>query len=330
MNTAAKPDDYLNDQASAWLARLSAEDASESDWLDLETWLAADPAHLAAYARVEALWAELGDQAPGIAPHLAPDGDQTGVIDFTARRNRRPQPRWIAPAVGVAAVLAVVVFAGLPMYAGRTVTYQTAPGETRQIALADGTTIHMNGASKMSVKLTARQRTVRMAEGEASFEVAHNAARPFVVRVGEVRVRDIGTEFNIRRDSDSTTVSVRKGVVEVAPVAGGAPATRLTPGRQLVDPDGPAAADVHEIAPDQPFAWQVGQLIYTGQDLSSVAEDLSRRFTTPIHVDGAAASLPFSGVLVLDDEDSVIRRLESFLPVTDHRTTGAITLTDRR
>ena len=188
----------------------------------------------------------------------------------------------------------------------------------------------MNGASKLSVKLTARQRTVRMAEGEASFDVAHNAARPFVVRVGEVRVRDIGTEFNIRRDSDSTTVSVRKGVVEVAPVASGAPALRLTPGRQLVDPDGPTAADIREVPADQAFAWQSGQLIYRGQDLSSVAEDLSRRFATPIRVEGAAASLPFSGVLVLDDEDAVIRRLESFLPVTDHRTTGAITLTDRR
>lgn len=317
------------DQAAAWVARLHADNVGEADWLALETWLAADPAHVVAYEEAEGLWAALGAHREAIRAGLdAQDTDrQDGAIALSRRRPARGSwTRWSLAAAPIAAALVAGVLLIGPMIEGRAVTYVTAPGQTREITLKDGTKIAMNGGSRLTVRLTGQSRTVEMGEAEAAFDVTHDPSRPFLVTVGESRVRVLGTAFNIRRDATSTRVSVSRGVVQVSDLQDAARAVRLTVGETVSRDDATDRAEVSRGDAQEPQAWRAGHLIYNDRPLSEVATDLSRAFSMPVTVAEDAAAIRFTGVLELGDEDRVITRLEGFLPVRAYRAAGGYEL----
>jgi transmembrane sensor len=76
-------------------------------------------------------------------------------------------------------------------------------------------------------------------------------------------------------------------------------------------------------------SWLQGRRAYADRPLAEVAADLSRAYKHPVTVAPDAADLRFSGVLVLDDEDAVMERLTSFLPVRAAREDGGIRLERR-
>lgn len=321
------------DQAAAWVARLHADDVGEADWLALEAWLAADPANGAAYEEVEGLWAALGTHREAIAAGLGTKETDSldGPVDLGRRRQARGAwTRWSLAAAPIAAALVAGVLLIGPMIEGGAVTYVTAPGQTRDVTLKDGTTIAMNGGSRLTVRLTSKARTVEMGQSEAAFDVTHDPSRPFLITVGESQVRVIGTAFNIRRDASSTRVSVSRGIVQVADIQDPAHAVRLTVGESVSRDDATDRAVVSRVDDDDAQAWRTGRLIYNDRPLSEVAADLSRAFATPVTVSADTGSLRFTGVLELGDEDRVISRLEGFLPVRAYRASGRVELRRRQ
>jgi transmembrane sensor len=210
----------------------------------------------------------------------------------------------------------------------RPTVYETAKGVTRDLTLTDGTRIALNSGSKISVRFDGSARHVQMSEAEASFDVAHDAARPFLIAAGDQQIRVVGTEFNVLRHGDSVTLTVRRGVVEVRPKDGGE-AIRLTAGYQMTHHDGDVLSQVRRVSADDAFAWRSHQLICRDRTLGEIADDLNRSFATPIRVEGDARALTFSGVLVIDDEAAVVRRLVAFLPISARSVAGQVVLSAR-
>jgi transmembrane sensor len=301
----------IAEEAAAWFVRLQGETATGDDWLAFERWLASSPAHALAYERLEALSVELDEAAAPLIQAL------DAPTPITAAVRRRPPTRsWLWPALGapLAAGLAVVVWLGAQPRPQPPVIYQTAPGQVCQLALADGSKVRMNAASRLQVRLTRRDREVQMADGEAAIDVAHDTARPFLIQVGDRQVRVVGTEFDLRHRNGETRLTVRRGVVEVRPAdAPDATPARVTVGEQLVHRDGEAGSQLAAVVADDAFGWTTGQLVYRDRPLSEVAADLSRRFARPIRTaDAETGAIRFTGVLVTDNEAAVLRRLEAF------------------
>ena len=323
------PDEPMIEQAAAWVARLHADDVTESDWLRLEAWLAADDRHVLAYEEAEGLWAALGSQREAIRLRLDA-GPVDNLVELGARRTT---PRNWRPWALAAAPMAAAVAAGLlligPALDQRAVTYQTVPGETRDVVLKDGTRIAMNGGSRLTVQLTGDVRRVKMDQAQVAFDVAHDSDRPFLIDVGESQVRVIGTAFDIRRDETTTRVSVSRGLVQVSDLQTPSRAVRLTVGQSLARDDATDTAVVSSVDPATADGWRQGRLTYQDRPLPEVATDLGRAFGTPVVVSAGAADLRFTGVLELDDERRLFTRLEAFLPVTATRTNGQVRL-DRR
>jgi transmembrane sensor len=313
------------EEAAGWFARLQGEAATGDDWQAFERWLVASPANANAYERLEGLWVDLD---------YAPVTRELGGRPLLAAQRRLAQRRtsrrtWLGAGLAIAAGLVVAAGVGLwPSTGPSSQTYATAPGETRQITLADGSRIRLNAASKITVTLGRHVRQVRMADAEAAFNVAHDAARPFLIAVGDRQVRVVGTEFNLRHRADRVALTVRRGVVEVRPVDApqGEP-MRVTVGQQLTHIEGQVGSILRISDPEAAFAWTSGQLIYRDQPLSEVAADLGRRFAVPVRTaDADTAALRFSGVLVTDNEQDVLRRLQAYAPVRVERTSSAIVL----
>lgn len=91
--------------------------------------------------------------------------------------------------------------------------YETARGEQRDVRLADGSTLHLNGATRVDVRLEGDRRMARLDHGEAYFDVAHDADRPFAVRAGASEIRVLGTAFDVEMGRGEVKLAVYRGKV---------------------------------------------------------------------------------------------------------------------
>ncbi len=313
--------DPIQQAAVDWFVRLQGE-ASLEDWTAFQAWLEATPAHAAAYQIVETLWVELEDESLA-EPMAAATPDNVVALP---QRQQRPKGRWlwVSGAAAAAAAAAVVLALAPQLMAPSFTDYATQRGQTREIALADGSRLTLGSATALRVRLSPKQRDVTLVEGEASFDIAHEADRPFVIGVADRQVRVLGTEFNILSHANRLAVTVRRGVVAVS--GGSEPEVRLVKGQQLTHIQNTATSSVRRVDPDTAFAWKSGKLVYRDAPLTEVAADLNRYVATPIRVDPSAASVKVSGVLLIDKEAAMIRRLELFAPIVSQVSPDLIVL----
>jgi transmembrane sensor len=310
-------DEYRLDEAIAWYVRLNSGDADEAEWLAFAAWLEADDANRAAYDRVE----DLDVVIPAVV-----------MPDPVLLRFQPPAPArryvWIAAAALLAATLLLVI--GVTTRTGQpsATRYATETGETKAVALADGSTVTLNTRTAIDVAVTRDSRAVTIEDGEALFHVAKDSSHPFVVTAGDRSIRVVGTLFDVLRDSGTVTVVVAEGKVAVSQ-RGGSSEVDLTPGQRATGREGSALETVEPVNVARALAWREGYLIYDGVPLAGVVKDLNRYF--PVHIslaDSSVAGRRFSGVLKIDNESAVLSRIAQFLPVRAEQTKAGIVLRD--
>jgi len=293
--------------AADWLVRLAAPDLAEADLAAFDAWLA-DPANARAYDAALSVTLELQAAAPAVLDAISAS---------PARRDRRPARGWLVAGGLAAAATLAIALTPTRLFAPATQAYVTDKAQHRTLTLADGSTVDLNAGSRLEVSLAGHERRVVMGQGEAVFDVAHDPARPFVIAAGDRTVRVVGTRFDVRRRDGQLSVSVERGMVEVEP-ADGAPGRgfRLHPGQRLDHLEGASDVKLTAIDPLQVEAWKTGRLIFRDQPLAQVVADLNQQFARPIALEDAAlGQTRVSGVLVLDDEAAVIRRLALLAPI---------------
>jgi transmembrane sensor len=250
-------------QAARWVVRADRGDLSGQARDALEAWLAADPRRRGAFARAEAAWS-LMDRTPTSAVQPAASGAR-------ARLDRRGLLAGFGAAV--AACAAVVV--GPRLFSMR---YDTALGEIRRVPLSDGSMAAINTDTAIDVAMTPRLRQVKIDRGEAWFEVAKDAGRPFVVQSGAVRVRAVGTAFSVRRRDGGSEVLVTEGVVEVWSQDTEGPPRRVSAGERtfVSDQAGAAMPAPAALEINRHLAWRDGQIVLDGDAFGEAAAEFNR------------------------------------------------------
>ena len=329
MNAPEEDIERLRADAADWFVRVHADSASEEDWLALEGWLATSPARLRAYEDVELLWSEIDDHAPALRAQ-ASDPPFDAIVLPPARRPktsvRAGLPAWAA----IAAVLVVAV--GFWLWRGQAPSeriFTTGKGETRSVALADGSLVELNSDSRLVARVSRTSRNLELTGGEALFEVAKDRSHPFRVTAGDQRITVVGTQFDVLRYRGVVSVTVSRGVVEVADTHGGQKTVRLRAGDQLRHQEGSSGSFLAKAPVDEVLAWRNGYLIYRDQPLEAVTIDINRFVPIPIEADPSVANLRFSGALRVGDEEAMLRALQGFLPVEAVRSPGRIWLRSR-
>ena len=288
----AETGDALRGEAIGWHLRIA--DGSVEDWDAFTAWLGANPAHARAYDAIEMLDAEAGIAvAAALPPALVAANDDTPVASR----------RWWLGGSAVAAMVAVAVAFGSQLLPGRDLyEVSSAPGATRNIVLSSGDTIALNGGS--SVMLDRKDvRFASLERGEAAFGITHDPARPFMVEVGDERIQDVGTVFNVARGEDGVRVAVASGVVLYNP---GREAVRLGAGNALSDAGGSNPVVLAKVDPADVGAWRTGRLSYDDAPLSRVAADLARATGQRVRVASALAGRQFSGTIRLSADRTVL------------------------
>lgn len=276
-------DDSVFEEATAWAVRTG--DPAFEDWDGFTAWLEASPAHTQAYDAVS-MAAIAAAEALAAAPPAANDADYEEHP--APARNRR----WFGAAL--AACLAGLVAVGLwQMNDGQV--YETAPGETRTIALADGSTIVLAGGSRIELD-DDEPRFARLEAGQALFEVRHDDAHPFRLEAGEATLVDAGTTFDVQLEADDLTVAVSEGVVLFNPAAQN---VRLEPGDRLVSARGSAGYTLSEVPLAQIGEWRKGRLTFAQASLADVVDDLARASGVRYRVAAGSEASPVSGSVMV-------------------------------
>jgi transmembrane sensor len=204
--------DPVAQAAAEWVLRHDRGLAAvEQD--EFSQWLAADPHHSSAWAEHRWGWEEF-DRLAGLQTSMHAVSDPNLLV---SQRRVAPHARM---AVALAAV--VVVAVGALLYF-RPVLTEAPPEPTpvsslaliEQRELPDGSVAVLNRGAIVTEHYSVGTRRVRLERGEAHFKVAKDSARPFLVEIGGVTVRAVGTAFNVRLDPASVEVLVTEGKVDV-------------------------------------------------------------------------------------------------------------------
>ncbi len=128
-------------------------------------------------------------------------------------------------------------------------------------------------------------------EGEAYFEVANDRGHPFIVNTDGMRVRVLGTSFNLHtgsEDAEVIEVTLTEGSVALfTPNNDSDVADRvLSPNQQAIyDPES-HTLQVREVRPELYSSWMTGTFVFENNSLQDIAMSLERAFNTHIHIEG--------------------------------------------
>lgn len=328
-------------EAVRWLVLRRDTGMSAQDERAYRRWLERDPAHRAAADRVERYWKMLGV--------LGEDPEIMALTERRARQSNRPVRalRYAALAASIAAAVGLgwimrgndvpldpaapvrtlaqgdsaTVAQGDPAAAGRERTFRTGVGESRDITLADGSTVTLDTDSLMHAHQTPDERVVTLARGRAYFKVARDTARPFRVLANDKTVVATGTEFAVDIEPDNgVTVTLVEGSVRVEEERGffvfrRLETVELKPGWQL--------AAAKELRPEpvnleRAVSWTSGRLHFVNDSLGSAAEEMNRYSDKKIIIrDPQIRNQPIVGNFRTGDVDAFVRavRLHGFAKV---------------
>lgn len=303
--------------AEHWLARMGRPGVGARDQAAFLAWLEADADHLRQYEQAKA------DQA-------ALEGLRGAFAMELARLNRSERPaagRRLVLAGGFAATAAaaLIAFVLAPGAAPEGRLYESAPGRIVDVVLDDGSHLTLDADSAVRVAVADDVRRVTLERGGAYFDVAHDAAHPFQVAVGDRRVIVTGTRFVTTLTGDGAQVSLLQGRVAVSRRDAGekgalAHALFLSPGERAVfRPGRPeiarARADVEAVT-----AWRKRRLVFRDAPLSEVISAASRYSDAPLVLaDPGLSQVKVTAVLPLEGNGSLADRMAALLPIQVER-----------
>ena len=326
----------IAEQASEWFVENRGGALDREARSRFMAWLKTSPVHVSEYLAIAGLARDLDTAANTVEIPLEPllararaQTDPVVTLDPStlghAPATTRPR-RLRVGSLAAAAALAFLALAALWSIRdgerfGLPRTYSTAHGEQSERVLPDGSVLHLNTDSEVTVRYSRRERVVDLDRGEALVQVTHEGERGFRIAAGNAQILAVGTQFDVYRKSEAVLVTVVEGTVAVytgpprlTPIA-----LRLGAGYQ-VEVRGemglPRPMDARAAV-----AWLKRQIVFENQPLGEVADEFNRYGHIAIEIDDEAVrALPISGVFDAYDTDSFAAFLQTFNGVVVQKT----------
>jgi transmembrane sensor len=303
--------------AADWLARRDSGDWTDEARLRFEQWLNESTLHRVAFLRLETVWersARLQAFGAGRTPGKIPPVRAWGPASFVALPRHTG---WIPRSAGtkaLAAAATILMMLGVGFALWPQTSYRTAVGGLASVPMVDGSKITLNTDSQIRVEVDRRERRVDLERGEAFFEVARDATRPFVVRAGNKRIVAVGTQFSVRRDADELEVVVTEGKVRIE--SSGAPQA-VEAGTVARASDAGILLQKEDVAKaEESLSWRTGTLVFKDSTLSEAVAEFNRYNSRKIVIeDPAVGALEVAGRFRANNVEAFVRLLARGYPV---------------
>lgn len=324
-------------EAAAWIARLDRGRLSEEERAAVREWVGRSPEHYAIISRFADIWSDL-DGLAEILDEVQPD---TSIREV--RRGSQLTIWFTSERVVVFASIIIAVVIGVLFNDGgnfRAVTtpesawqasYLTTIGEQQTVTLRDGSRVQLNTDTVIDIDFDDRHRKVRLVKGEALFEIIHNQSRPFLVYAGTNVIRVVGTSFVVKLIGEEIEVTIKEGRVELKSLDDDTQnrlKTELTIASAVFDAGQTVKLNkeiqtLQEIVTeeiDRKLAWRDGLIIFSGEQLDQVVEEISRY--TPVKIvitDPELNMLRIGGRFKIGETDAMLEVLETGFGVNVNR-----------
>jgi transmembrane sensor len=303
------------------IVRVLSGTASPSEREAAELWRRRAPENEARFQATLKAWTAT---APPPNSREADTAFVQAILDEADRRTgafwRRPRAggrlrgvAWVLSprrALALAAVVAAVAFGVRAMLqsprAETVAVWEADSSQPRTIALGDGSVIRITPGGRLTRLKAGPERRFTLV-GKAFFAVAHDPEHPFVVEVGDVSVRDLGTRFEIDPDSGRVRTVVLEGQVSVSNTHGSV--TVDEGGVAVAPPDGPTTVEYRKDVEDL-LDWPGGVLIFQATPLNQVAHEVGLHFGRVVTVqDSSIASRRISAWFGSEGFDEVMEAI---------------------
>lgn len=288
-----------NDHIDTLIAREIEGEISAEEMAQLQSWLEADPANQAYYEALKDTWDLTADAYSGM-----PEPDVERNWQRFSENLAAPEPlrvvtrrnSWWRLAAAAVVILAAAGLAFTLLQRGKE-TVLTAEADKKTFTLPDGSLVYLNRHSQLSYNtgFGNNNRTVKL-EGEAFFDVAADAANPFIVAAGASQTKVLGTSFVIKAYNDKPVqLDVVTGKVAFSGKKGEKGALVLTAGNTaILQPD----KEPQQVQNGDPnfMAWKENRLYFNNMPLYKTLTAVENYFNVRFVVtDSSLLTLNYTG-----------------------------------
>ncbi|WP_445144801.1 FecR family protein [Dyella sp. Tek66A03] len=333
----------ITEQAATWYLE-QQDEPSERQRAAFLAWLRASPAHVAEYLAIAQMHGDL----------KAASSLQADTTDALVERARRENPvvlfpkvaadvacdravaptrarrfgRKLAGAIAAVALLLLALLGIARWNLARQVedqNYAAGADAVKAVKLSDGTLVQIGRNSSIDVHFDAHCRRIQVLRGHALFDVGKDPARPMLVSVGDHVLQDIGTVFDVNRDTGGDTLTVISGRVRilnawrpsmdkqdvrVADLATGQDALADLVSGQQVELSASGVGAIHSVQIAQATAWLPEDIRFHRETVGDVARRFNAYTTRPLVIeDERIASMRISGVFHANNPHAFIAYL---------------------
>lgn len=199
------------------------------------------------------------------------------------------------------------------------------PGSRTVVQLSDGTEVNLNYGSKIKYPqyFTGDTREITLS-GEAYFDVAHNAEKPFIVKTGKLNIKALGTEFNVNAypndDIIATTLVEGKVIIEkILPDKKIEQIGAMIPDQHLTYHSKTSKISSNQVNVENYIAWKEGKLVFDNTPILGVTEKLSRMFNVEFHVADDVKDLTYTVTFADDPLFLILDLMTETTPITYKR-----------
>jgi transmembrane sensor len=333
----------ITEQAAAWYLE-QQDNPSQRQQTAFLTWLRASPAHVAEYLAIAQMHGDMKAAAAIETMSMMELSEQvrreTSVVAFPRVTPPAPDTQQASGSRGhlirrLAAVAALVVLGLLGAWhpwssVGGAVQQSYAAGQEgiKEVNLPDGSLVHLAQNSMIDVRFDAHARRIEVVRGNALFDVGKDPKRPMFVSVGGHVLQDIGTVFDVQRETDGDTLTVISGRVRVwkasnawvgklkayvgAPQTSGDAEADLVAGQQ-VQLRASSAGAIHAAAIAKTTDWLPADIRFQHETVGEVARRFNAYTSTPLVIDDPQlAGVRISGVFHANNPAAFVAYLATF------------------
>lgn len=313
-------DTDIETQAITWVVRLTSGEISQHELSQFHAWRLADSRHESALNQARQLWVSLGTPLE----HTALSG---GPQDWSESEKRRHFLRW-QTMLPITALLLVMSGLGQTWLTHWRYDQSTGVGEQRELQLDDGNRMWLDTDSAADLWKHAGQQFIRLARGEAFFDVTRSPHNALVVETDNGEVKAHGATFAIQRTSDDMVVTVELGEAKI--LRKNLPSVIVQANQQAHIRNDSAIPEVITLNASQALAWRNGQLMFRNQRLSDILDVLKRYDKrVMLYRDSNLSQIRLNAIIDVSHLDDWYDGLEKVLPVNIKRVGPVIVLYHR-
>ncbi|XOV78667.1 MAG: FecR family protein [Aestuariibacter sp.] len=329
----------IQELACMWVSRID-RGLSESEKDELSDWVAASNQHKEQLFDMASLW-----------DNMSVMHELSGLFPLQSKPELQPrkQSAWHRHPIAIAAsfvffcTLAIAwLLPGQIQQMNEIAVHDsvqmesTGVGEQRTVSLADGSVLHLNTDTLLEVQYSDEKRAIKLRQGEAHFEVAHDATRPFVVSAGSNAVTAVGTAFNVEMYNESDIeLLVTEGKVMIqnaqlpSPVEGIVPqenpqALFMISGEKALlsnaEPLEKITLSLDQV--QRALSWQQGMLVFEGEPLETALSEVSRYTSVDFDIsDEQLKQVRVAGFFKVGDIDGLLHALNNNFEISYQKVT---------